>query len=49
VSELVALKWRDCQPRGDGGQITVFGKGGKTLKQFSVNLAGPNGELPDVF
>jgi integrase/recombinase XerD len=30
VSELVALRWSDAQPRGDSGQITVFGKGGKT-------------------
>ena len=30
VSELVSLKWRDLQERDDGGQVTVFGKGGKT-------------------
>ena len=30
VSELCGLKWRDLQPRDSGGQITVFGKGGKT-------------------
>lgn len=30
VSELAALKWRDVQPRGDAGQVTLFGKGGKT-------------------
>jgi site-specific recombinase XerD len=24
------LKWRDLQPRGDGGQATIYGKGGKT-------------------
>lgn len=30
VSELCALKWRDLKARGDGGQITVFGKGEKT-------------------
>ncbi|MGI8915243.1 MAG: tyrosine-type recombinase/integrase [Chloroflexota bacterium] len=30
VSELAALKWRDVQPRGDAGQVTIFGKGGKT-------------------
>lgn len=30
-AELAALRWRDLQPRGkDGGQATVFGKGGKT-------------------
>jgi integrase/recombinase XerD len=30
VSELCGLRWRDVQPRGEEGQITVFGKGGKT-------------------
>jgi integrase/recombinase XerD len=30
VSELCGLKWCDAMPRQDGGQITVFGKGGKT-------------------
>lgn len=30
VSELCNLTWRDLQERGDTGQITVFGKGGKT-------------------
>lgn len=31
VSELCSLRWRDLAPRrGGGGQITVFGKGGRT-------------------
>jgi len=30
VSELCGLKWSDAAPRSEGGQITVFGKGGKT-------------------
>jgi len=30
VSELCGLCWRDVQESGDGSQITVFGKGGKT-------------------
>jgi integrase/recombinase XerD len=30
VSECCALKWRDLQERAEGGQVTVFGKGGKT-------------------
>jgi integrase/recombinase XerD len=30
VSELCGLKWRDAVPRQDAGQLTVFGKGGKT-------------------
>lgn len=29
-SEVCGLKWRDLQPRDDGGQATIFGKGGKT-------------------
>jgi site-specific recombinase XerD len=30
VSEACSLRWRDCQARDDAGQLTVFGKGGKT-------------------
>lgn len=30
VSELCDLQWRHVQPRGDGGQISVYGKGEKT-------------------
>ncbi|WP_345772051.1 tyrosine-type recombinase/integrase [Azospirillum formosense] len=30
VSELCGLTWRDAQPRDGAGQLTVFGKGGKT-------------------
>lgn len=30
VSELCGLTWQDMQPRGEAGQVTVFGKGGKT-------------------
>ncbi|MFN7717255.1 MAG: tyrosine-type recombinase/integrase [Pseudanabaenaceae cyanobacterium] len=30
VSELCDLKWCDLKPSGESGQITVFGKGGKT-------------------
>jgi integrase/recombinase XerD len=30
VSELAQLKWCDLTPRSQAGQITVFGKGGKT-------------------
>ena len=30
VSELCALKWRDLRANGDSGQVTTFGKGGKT-------------------
>ena len=30
VSEACALRWRDLQARDDAGQVTVYGKGGKT-------------------
>jgi len=30
VTEACQLTWRDVQERGDAGQVTVFGKGGKT-------------------
>ncbi len=30
VSEICGLKWCDVLPRHEGGQITLFGKGGKT-------------------
>ena len=30
VSEICGLKWCDAMARQEGGQITVFGKGGKT-------------------
>jgi site-specific recombinase XerD len=30
VSELADLKWRDVKPRGETGQVTVYGKCGKT-------------------
>lgn len=30
VSEACGLEWRHAVPRQEGGQITVFGKGGKT-------------------
>lgn len=30
VAEACNLRWRDLQARADGGQVTVFGKGGKT-------------------
>lgn len=30
ISEVCGLTWVDVQPSGDGGQVTLFGKGGKT-------------------
>lgn len=38
VSELVALTWRDTRGHRGGGQITVFGKGGKTR---TIRLEAP--------
>jgi integrase/recombinase XerD len=42
VSELAQLKWCDLTSRPEGGQVTVFGKGGKTrailLKPKTWNL-----------
>jgi integrase len=39
VSELCGLSWRDLQPNEEGGQITVFGKGGVTRSiQVSVSV-----------
>lgn len=34
VSELTGLKWRDVKRRGESGQVTLFGKGGKTRTVF---------------
>src|SRR5690606_1279044 len=30
VSEIVALTWGDVQENRDAGQVTIYGKGGKT-------------------
>jgi integrase/recombinase XerD len=30
VSEVIALKWRDLQPNGEGGKVALYGKGGQT-------------------
>jgi integrase/recombinase XerD len=30
VSEVCALCWKDAQPNGDSGQVTLYGKGDKT-------------------
>lgn len=30
ISEVCGLTWADLQPNGDSGQVTLFGKGGKT-------------------
>lgn len=53
VSELCDLQWRHVQPRGDGGQISVYGKGEKTrivpvskaTFQALMGLKPANGQL----
>lgn len=57
VSELCSLKWRDSQAHGDAGQVTVFGKGGKTRSillspatwRELVDLRGDGGDDAPVF
>jgi integrase/recombinase XerD len=57
VAELCSLKWSDLQGRNEAGQITVFGKGGKTrtvLMPMSVwnalmPLRGDAAEAAPVF
>ena len=57
VSELCGLKWCDAMPRTEGGQITVFGKRGKTRtillkpKSWSQLLAirGDAGPVDAIF
>lgn len=58
VSELCGLSWEDLQPRESGGQITVFGKGGKErtllvppglwarIVQMQAFFPGPDGAEP---
>jgi integrase/recombinase XerD len=38
VSEACGLRWRNLHPRGDAGQVTVFGKGGRTR---AITLPAP--------
>jgi integrase len=57
VSELCGLKWCDAVPRQEGGQVTVFGKRGKTrsilLKPKSwaqlLAIRGAAGPVDPVF
>jgi integrase/recombinase XerD len=57
VSELCGLKWCDAVPREEGGQITVFGKRGKTrtilLKPKSwqqlLSIRGAAGLVDPIF
>ena len=57
VSEICGLRWRDAKRRPGGGQITVFGKGGKTrvvvlpggIWKELVELRGEAGDDDPVF
>jgi integrase/recombinase XerD len=42
ISELCDLRARDVAPRGDSGQITVLGKGGKPGRSCSSRRCGMN-------
>ena len=51
ISEACGLRGRDLQPNGDSGQITIFGKGGKTrvvLLKATIwkELGGDAGQRP---
>ena len=53
ISEVCQLKGRDLQPRDDAGQVTVFGKGGKTrvgllTPSIWADLAALRGDDPDA-
>ena len=53
IGEACGLRVRDLQPNGDAGQVTVFGKGGKTrvvLLKASLwtDLARLRGAIPDA-
>jgi integrase/recombinase XerD len=53
VSELCGLRWQDAVARQEGGQITVFGKGGKTrtilLKpKIWCQIQSLRGDAPDT-
>jgi integrase len=57
VSEACGLLWRSVRPRGDSGQITVFGKNGRTrsialnrgIWEQSIALRGTAGPEVPVF
>ena len=57
VSEVCGLKWCDAMARQEGGQITVFGKGGKTrtvllkpkVSQQLLSLRGDAKPVDPVF
>ena len=45
VSKLCTLTWRDLQQNGEGGQITMLGKGGVTLANGFAIYLPPRGEI----
>lgn len=55
VSEVAGLCWKDVQPNGDSGQVTLFGKGGETRtvklsagtwKELQALRSGAAGDAP---
>ena len=46
VSEICALTWSDIRPNGDTGQVTLFGKGGKTR---AVKLSAATWKILQAF
>ena len=42
ISEICGLTWRDLVARDDAGQVTVFGKGGKTRVVLLHPASGVN-------
>ncbi len=57
ISEVCAIAWRDVVPRDEAGQVTVYGKGGKTravllpatMWILLTQLRGNAGENTPVF
>jgi integrase/recombinase XerD len=53
ISEVCSLTWADVRPNGDSGQVTLFGKGGKTRavklsKATWAALQGLRGDAGDA-
>lgn len=51
ISEVASLTWADVQPNGDSGQVTLFGKGGKTraVKLSAATWKALQGLRPMVY
>ena len=54
VDEIARLAWRDLRERGDAGQVTAYGKGGKTrvvllpVSVWNELLSIRNGAAPEA-